>query len=75
MTKPEDDSDPETMAIVAKLKKKDGAGEGDEESEGEGDASEEAKAAAAEDVLQAVRDRDADALKGALVAFMKACDY
>jgi hypothetical protein len=73
-----DKKSPEAIAIIARLKKKRGkpADEGDEETDGEdegGDVSEEAKLAAAESVLQAIKDKDAEALKEALTDFYDAC--
>ncbi len=80
----DENKSPEAIAIIARLKKGKGKPEmTDEESsdtesentETEGNVDEEAKSAASEDVLQAVRDRDADALKEALTNFFDACGY
>jgi hypothetical protein len=77
-TPTDDDNDPETVAIVSKIK---GAeGDGEEKTEGEGDAAEEAKNAAAEDLFQAIRGRapnesERSDTRAALDAYHKACGY
>lgn len=72
----DEEQDDETKAIVGGIKGGKGDSSSDEgDGQDEGDASEEAKLTAAEDLLQAVRDRDATAVKDALDAYHKACGY
>lgn len=77
-----DEQDPETAAIILKLKRKGkmAADAGDDQAEGEpaGSASEEGQLAAAEDLFQAIRGRapseeEAAATRAALEAYRDAC--
>lgn len=74
------DKSPEAIAIIAKLKKAKGGTADEETSEGEPAGStdkvdEEAKLTASEDAMSAIKDRNPEALKEALSAFMEACGY
>lgn len=66
------DASPDAAILIGRLRK--GGKDKGAADEGDGDsAAEEAKASASEDVLAAVKSRDAGALKDALQAFWDAC--